>query len=159
MMAVDSLWTQESCADCFLGQGVLQYRVFRVPIYETHLDETYGWIHQAAVDLGVPCPHRFQRILTMRYWGLSFCVRPLILHGHRWPTRAFRINCDPWYDEDVAEIVRGKRRASPQLAEEFHRKVFLERDWSYIDAFRDELLRLAETKKAQPRSEGPPGDP
>ncbi len=136
MMAVDRSWIREVCVDCDLDRDVGQYRVFRIPIYERVLHQYNTEYCRIAEDLGMPCSHRFQRWQMTRWWGLFYPARPSFCG-------TLRLSGGPdFYDEDMAKIVRAKARASPGLAEEFHRKAILERDSAYRRAFLQDLIRL-----------------
>jgi hypothetical protein len=138
MVAVDRSWVREVCSDCLLDRDILQYRLFRMPVHEEVVGEHSIDNCRIALDLGMPCQHRFQRVLMTRYWGLFLPADPSF-------RGTVRLAGNEWYDDCMAEIVRAKGRETPGLAEEFHQKVIVEHDWNYSWAFFDDVIRRKES--------------
>ncbi len=146
MVAVDRSAIYEKCPDCNLDRNICQWRLFRIPLYESIIREHNTSTSRIAADLGEPCAHQFGRAYLSRYWGLFFPAHP----------NFSGIIClveDEWYDENVSEIVRAKGRASPGLAQEFHQKAIVEHDHAYRQQFCEELIRLKEHSTTQPKSQ------
>jgi hypothetical protein len=134
MVAVDRSWIREVCPDCWLDRDILQYRVFRIPVHEEVTGEYSTDLCRIGIDLGAPCRHHFHRELMTRYWGMLYPAHPC-------SRGTVRLTAGEWYDERMAEIVRAEGRESPGLAEEFHRRVFVEHDIDYSWTFFAELTR------------------
>jgi hypothetical protein len=150
MVAVDRSAIFETCDDCKLGRFICQWRLFRIPLCESVIRENNTIISRIAADLGEPCAHRFDRMYLSRYWGVFFPAHPnfcgiVSLSGD-----------DNWCDENVAEIVRAKGRASPEMAKEFHQKTIVGHDYAYLRQLCAGLIRPKEESIAQPESKVAP---
>jgi hypothetical protein len=149
MVAVDRSRVREICPDCYLDRDICQWRLFRIPLHEKIICEYHTTFSHIASDLGVPCSHRFHRAYLTRCWGLFFPAHPCF-------NGILRLVGEEWYDDNAAAIVRAKQHASPGLAEEFHRRVFIEHDHEYGRQFCEEVIRLKEQNTTKPKSQAMP---
>jgi hypothetical protein len=113
-----------------------QYRVLGIPV-KTKSNVFFDIKHLIAVDLGITCDHSdFSHWHVERRWGLVICAFPC----HR-GTIAMRPEY-PWYNGEMRIKIKNMAKESPEIAEEFQRKVLIEKDSDYLEKFIKKLQAL-----------------
>jgi len=135
-LVVDLSWFMEECADCRSRSGIMQIRLFTLPIYEKRMEHP-SLIELIAKDLGVPCMHNdvdlWNRSQIGRWWGLLIPSRSyagyIVWFG----------DGDLWYDDSFAAKVKAIAAREPSVTQDFAQQVLGRMNRNYWQRFLLEL--------------------
>jgi hypothetical protein len=134
--AVDRQISLVRCPHCDSHYFAFQYRIVGIPLATTRQNEHGDLLAKIARDLGKPCVHDYQQRPLVRRWGLLLTER-----------QADGMTCCLGIGPDYAAQVRPKvlalARSHPEVAQEFHRRVLLEKDYQYLRKLCARLRRQA----------------
>jgi len=138
----------DKCPRCGRVWYTGELRVFTYPISHGSQMLEEPLYARIAEDLGITCLHTdMKRRHRQRWWGGLICAWPCEF-GMIGMTGTFP---DDWYDK-IAQAVRARAQADPELRKEFEYRVLDQKDWEYFREFRDSL-HVAAPVQEDPREE------
>ena len=131
----------EACVHCGSLRTTTETRLFGLLVSHKTQSARDSFVSQVATDLGMPCPHTFERGLYARRYGLVWSV----CYHNDWMLHPLAPGVVPeWYAQNTSRIIGGLKKDGGRILNDFSDKAIMNFDRDYWHRLCDRMEELCQ---------------